>query len=226
MQYMKIIGHRGAKGLAPENTLASIKKALELKVDEIEVDVRITKDGVPVLVHDRTTRRVANKRVFIAKQTYEDLKAIKPDLTTLEEAIKLIKRRVPLRIEVKPSTPVEPTIDIVKVFLKHGWKPKDFIFASFSQKTLIRLRKALPQIELIVNERVSVKRAMRRGKQVNARILTLSRRIVRVKYIKQALENGFYVTPYTINDTFEAERWHRHGLYGVVTDYPDRYKAK
>lgn len=223
MQDMKIIGHRGAKGLAPENTLASIKKALELHVDEVEVDVRITKDGVPILMHDRTTRRVANKRVFIAKQTYQELKEIKPDLTTLEEAIKFVRRRTPMRLEVKPSTPVEPTIRLVKAFLQHGWKPKDFMFASFSQRSLLKLQQALPKIEVIVNERISTKRALRRGKQLNTRTLTLSRRLVRIDFIKRALENGFYITPYSVNSPLEAERWQRHGLHGVVTDYPDRY---
>ncbi|MFB0926337.1 MAG: glycerophosphodiester phosphodiesterase family protein, partial [Vicingaceae bacterium] len=52
-----VTGHRGAGGLAPENTLASIQLALDLGVDRIEIDVQQTKDNVVIVLHDRTLRR-------------------------------------------------------------------------------------------------------------------------------------------------------------------------
>ena len=76
---MIIIGHRGAKGLAPENTVASIKKAMELGVDEIEVDVRITKDGTAILNHNPAVKDRFNKAFFIIDNTYAELKKKKTD---------------------------------------------------------------------------------------------------------------------------------------------------
>jgi len=107
---MKIIGHRGARGLAPENTIAGLKKGLEHKVDEVEFDLRVTKDGVVVLHHDRDLVDPNGKRLSIAGHTYRELQAHKPDLPTLSQALDALKNTVPLYIEVKPGEPAAPII--------------------------------------------------------------------------------------------------------------------
>lgn len=63
-QTIQITAHRGASGYAPENTLASVKKALEIGVDRIEIDVQQTLDGVVVLLHDKTLDRTTNGKGF------------------------------------------------------------------------------------------------------------------------------------------------------------------
>ena len=73
MENKKIIitGHRGAAGLAPENTLASIQLAIELGVDRIEIDVQQTKDNKIIVLHDRTLRRTTTGHGFVKKLTYD-----------------------------------------------------------------------------------------------------------------------------------------------------------
>jgi len=71
---LKIVGHRGARGLAPENTLAAIDKALEHQVDEIEIDVRITADNIAVLAHDPWIRTQKGPFIPIRQYTLKQLR--------------------------------------------------------------------------------------------------------------------------------------------------------
>src|SRR5699024_5321430 len=74
--YMYIMAHRGASGYAPENTIAAFRKGIEQKVDCLEMDVRLTKDGVPVICHDAHIKRVSNGgKQYVSDLTYEQLRS-------------------------------------------------------------------------------------------------------------------------------------------------------
>ena len=89
---MKIIGHRGAAGLAPENTVRSIRVAHDLKLDGIEFDVRITKDNHLVVCHDKDLQHIAGIDKLISKLTLAEIKAVKTlsgePIPTLQQVIK------------------------------------------------------------------------------------------------------------------------------------------
>ena len=70
----KVIGHRGAKGYAPENTLESIRTAADMGVEWVELDVKLTRDGVPVIFHDEDLARVTNGSGLMAETDYDDIK--------------------------------------------------------------------------------------------------------------------------------------------------------
>jgi glycerophosphoryl diester phosphodiesterase len=220
---MKVIGHRGARGLAPENTIASLKKALQHHVDEVEFDLRVTKDGIVVLHHDRDLLDPNGQHRRIAQHTYKELLNHKKDLTTFEQALATINRTVPLYIEVKPGEPTAPMIAILRHYLKKGWKTADFRFASFSLKTLKQLHAAMPEVGLIVNESWSGVRAGHRARKLGAMRVSMDRRWLWSGFIRAASRGNHQLVAYTVNDPQEARRWERDGLYGVVTDYPDRF---
>ncbi|HSX17464.1 MAG TPA: glycerophosphodiester phosphodiesterase [Patescibacteria group bacterium] len=223
---MKIIGHRGARGLAPENTLASFQKALEAGVDEIELDVRITKDGIPVLNHDPFLHSPSGDRlwsVFIFRQTLAELRKHKPDLTTLDEAVVFINRRVPIVVEVKPWVSTPPIIAALKLYLDRGWQPTDFLLASFSQHTLKQMHAGLPEIEPIVLEHISGWRAGYRARQVGAKRLGFNKHNLWWWFIRVVTQSGYRVTAHTLNDPHKAERWAKEGLYAIITDNPERF---
>lgn len=221
---MKVIGHRGARGLAPENTIASLKKALEHNVDEIEFDLRVTKDGVVVLHHDRDIIDPNGQHRRIAKYTYRELLIHKKDLATLAEALDAVNRAVPLYIEVKPGEPTAPMITILRHYLKQGWQLDDFSLASFSLQTLQQLRAAMPEVGLIVNENWSGVRGGHRARKLNAKRVSMNRRWLWSGFIRAASRGNHQLTAFTVNDPKQARRWERAGLYGVVTDYPDRFE--
>ena len=92
------IGHRGAMGYAPENTLKSFKKALELNVDAIELDVYICKSGELVVIHDDKVNRTTNGKGYVAEKTFKELRALdageKEKIPELKEVFDLVNKKV------------------------------------------------------------------------------------------------------------------------------------
>ena len=220
---MKVIGHRGAKGLAPENTLASVTKALEHHVDEIEVDVRVTADGIVVLDHDGLLIDPNGSKKLIKNATYSELKTHKPDLTTLDEAISVINRRVPLYIEVKKGEPLESIIKCIQSYLDKKWQPADFLLSSKHQPTLRQLHDKIPAIEKIVIHPWSGVIATRRAKQVNTKRISMNQVGLWGGFIHMMSRNGWRISAYPLNSQTKAQKWEKSGLYAVITDYPDLF---
>lgn len=218
---MKIIGHRGARGLAPENTIAGLQKALEHHVDMIEFDVRVTKDGVPVLHHDSDLIDPDGSRHKIENCDYSALKEHKPDLATFEEALETVGKNVALYVEVKPDVATKPLINIIKNYYGRGWN--NLFLGSKSQRTLLELQTALPDVPKIVIEPWSGVRAHRRARQLGTDMVSMNQLWLWWGFITPVTRSGWKLYAYTINDPKKAKRWAKYGLYGVVTDYPDLF---
>ena len=223
---MKIIGHRGAKGLAPENTLASLAKAIEHGVDEVEFDVRVTKDGIPVLSHD--AELIINQNVFkIAHYTYHELREVKEYLPTLKEALDFIDARTAVLLELKASEPVEPVIVELRRQLKAGhYGPHNLSFASFNQRILRAVHAALPELTMVVNERWSGVRGTYRARQLHTKRINMNQRWLWRGFIAQMAKGGYQLAAYTLNDVSKANRWQTVGLYAAITDFPDEFTGK
>jgi glycerophosphoryl diester phosphodiesterase len=225
---MKIIGHRGARGLASENTLESLRRALAAGVDEIEIDIRVTKDNVPILNHDPFLNDANGNKLrdrLIHEHTLAELRSLRPDIATLDEAVVLINRQIPLFIEVKPKVATDSIVEALRLYLAKGWQPSDFLLASFSQRTLRSLHQALPDIEIVISEHLSAFIAARRARALGAKRLLFNRRNLWWFVIRSLADSGFRVSAYTVNNPRQAERWAKYGLYSVITDYPDRFIA-
>ena len=217
MKDLKIIGHRGARGLAPENTITGLLKALEYKVDMIEFDVRVSKDGVAVLHHNRTLQDASGNKLGIEQHTYGELKEHKTDLTTLDDALKTISGKTLLYIEVKRNVPIKPIVQTLKNY-KHK-----FFLASKSQKTLLELHHALPNVPKIVTEPWSGIRAIYRAEQLGTKTLSMNQLFLWSGFIATMKHRGYELYTYTLNDPQKAKRWAKYGLSGLVTDFPDRF---
>lgn len=224
MGSMKIIGHRGAKGLAPENTIASLLKAIEHHVDEIECDVRVTKDHVAVLLHnDHLVDRAGNKLVIIG-HTYAELLAHKPDLARMDDAILAVNRAVPIQFEIKPTVVIHPAVTIIKSFLKNGWEPTDFLIGSFSYKTLCQAHVELPEVQQVVIEKWSGIRAISRARRLGTKRLSMNHWWLWSGFVRSVANRGYELYPYTVNKTSRACSLAKYGLSGVITDFPDRFE--
>lgn len=189
---------------------------MEHKVDRIEFDVRVTKDGVPILHHDRRLTDPNGQKHWIKQTAYRELKARKPDLATLAEALDAANK-YPLYIEVKSAEVTKPIVQILEARRGDWW------LGSKSQKTLVELHQALPRIPKIVIEPWSGVRARHRAKQLNTDMLSMYSRGLWWGFIK-AVSKNYKLYSYTVNDPKKAARWAKAGLVGVVTDYPDRFK--
>ncbi|HVX48374.1 MAG TPA: glycerophosphodiester phosphodiesterase [Candidatus Saccharimonadales bacterium] len=222
---MKIIGHRGARGLAPENTATSLRKALEHHVDMLEFDVRVTKDGVPVLHHDAKLN--GPNRLKLSEHSYGELKEHFPGLMTLEEALDQIAGKAVPYIEVKHGELVRPIAGAIKSRLKSGaYSPDGLRIASKSQKTLRELHEKLPDIPVIVIEPWSGVRAHRRAKELGAQEIAMNQLWLWWGFIRGFKNSDKKLYAYTLNNSAKAKRWQKWGLAGVITDYPDRFSSR
>lgn len=221
---MKIIGHRGAKGLAPENTLKSVLKALNHNVDEIEVDVRATKDGIIVLHHDEAVVDASGNKLIIKNTKYMELMDHKKDLARLDQAIELVNKKTPLHIEIKPGEPASKVIKIIKTYLGKGWKDSDFLIASYDLSILLEVKSKLPDITRVVIERWSSIRATKRAKAVDTKRLSMNQLWLWSYFISSMSKSGWQISAYPLNSPSKAKKWSKYGLYGVVTDFPDQFE--
>ncbi|WP_374121441.1 glycerophosphodiester phosphodiesterase [Paenibacillus sp. LHD-117] len=153
------VAHRGWSGRAPENTMAAIRMALEAPdVEWIEIDVQLTKDGVPVVIHDYTLRRTTNGRGEVKNWTAAELASLDAgswfssafkgeSIPTLEEVLKEAEGRCKLNIELKTDGIRYPHIEdkVLALIAGHGLTD-DVVITSFHVGTLHRVRKLSKRI--------------------------------------------------------------------------------
>lgn len=216
---IKIIGHRGARGLAPENTIKAIEAALIHHVDGVEIDVRVTNDGKVILSHDPTL-----EGLLVRKHSFATLKKQKPDLATLDEALAAVRSRCALLIEIKPKEPVGPIVQIVRNELTANPQAEISIL-SRSQAILKQVKAELPEVQLVVNERWSIFIALWRMHQLGTNRLQMNQLRLWRGGLWVVHRNGIRMSPYTVNSPKQAARWEPY-LFGIVTDYPDRFERK
>lgn len=224
---MIIIGHRGARGLTAENTLASVQTALEylqFTGGMIEFDVRVSSDEEAVLSHDAVIKNRNGAAVKIKDCTLEELRRYKPDLTLLATVLEQIDTKVTPYIEIKPGEPIEPILKVLNRFVGPGkmYAAADVRIASKSQSILEAFHTQLPDVPLIVIEPWSSWRARRRANRLHAREIAMNKLWLWSGFIR-IFSRSFRLYAYTVNDPAKVQRWQKAGLAGVVTDYPDRF---
>jgi glycerophosphoryl diester phosphodiesterase len=220
---MKIIGHRGAKGLAPENTLASFEAAIEHHVDEVEFDLHVTSDGIPILNHDPFITGTDQAPYIITEHTYKELHEHTADLLRFDELLRAIGHSVHLLIEIKPQVATGPIIDCIREAVAEGRSPDTLSVSSFDQAVLRAVHAALPDMQMIITENWSSIRARRRAREVHTKRINMSERWLWRGFLRAMHHGGYQIATYTVNDPARVRKWEPY-LYGVITDYPDRFR--
>jgi glycerophosphoryl diester phosphodiesterase len=220
---MIIVGHRGGAGLGPENTLQVINMAHDHAVDEIEVDLRVTKDGFVVINHDPVLTDYSGKSYVINQTNLKDLKQTKPDILRLCDLFKSAKPNITLYLEIKPDEPIESVMNAIKRGLSNGWPASKLKIGSFDINILREVHKKMPEIELIVIEGWIMFRAKKRADRVDTKYIAINQSFLTSGMIKRLTKKGYKIYAYTMDDTVKASKWQKAGLYGVITDYPNKF---
>jgi len=221
---MKIIGHRGAKGLSSENTLSSINKALHHHVDLVELDLRVTKDDQVILHHDKFLKLENGKRYLIKDYPLAKLMEIKPDLISLTSALNKISKDTRFILEVKPREDTALIAATIKKLVPSGWHEHSFIIGSKSQNSLRQLDKLLPGSKMAIIEPWFGLRAYLRAKELKSNLIVMNQRNIWYGLIKASRFAGLELYAYTLNNPRKAKLWQKWGLSGVITDFPDLYE--
>jgi len=214
------IGHRGARAYEPENTLSSYKKALELGVDAVELDVRRTKDGEIIVIHDAEVDRTTNGRGLVSQLTLKEIKQFNTEkdqkIPTLEEALDFLDKKVKVLIELKETGFDEK---MLKVIRKKGLE-KNVIIVSFLEEALRKVRELDDIVEtglIYTNHKNPIKTAS----DLKANYLLPLYRFTHTADVQKAHQNGLKVIVWTINKREEVAEYVKKGVDGITSDRPD-----
>ena len=224
-----IIGHRGASGHAPENTLASFAKALEFKVDAIELDVHLSKSGELIVIHDETLDRTTNGKGAISKKTLDELEQYTCEgnekIPTLNEVFDLVQRRCIINVELKGALTGQPVADLIKKYVEEkGWTYEDFFVSSFNHHELFTFHELLPTVKTgALLEGIPFHYAAF-AEDIGATHAVLHSQTVNKEFVEDAHKRGLLVFVYTVNDPLTMTLLQDMGVDGIITNYPDRCK--
>jgi glycerophosphoryl diester phosphodiesterase len=220
-----IIAHRGASAEAPENTLAAFRRAIALRADGIELDVQITRDGVPIVFHDSSLLRLTENRGRVTAKTWPELQKLRvlassEGIPRLIDVLALTRRKIVVQVELKEGATVAPVVAAIKKAKASAW----VILASFETKLIRDAAKLAPSIPrmLISEGRRSPATLVRQLKACDARGLSVNHRAVRrADYAPYFQSRGFVVWCWTVNDADTARRLTGWGIDGLLGDNPD-----
>jgi glycerophosphoryl diester phosphodiesterase len=228
----KVIAHRGASGTAPENTMPAFRRAEELGADMIELDVQLTRDGHPVVIHDRTLDRTTSGRGAVRRRTLEEIVALDAGawfgrafagarVPTLEQVLGAL--RIPVNVELKASGDDGLEGRVLDVVARAGALGR-VVFSSFDAASLRRLRALSREADLAVLWGArSIVRAVSLAGRVGARSLHIRTSRAVTTAIATGHAAGLAVRVWTVNARGEFTRLTDAGADGVFTDYPERF---
>ena len=220
------IGHRGAMGHETENTISSIKKALELNVDMIEIDVFVIKSGEVVVFHDDLLDSLTNAKGKIEDYTWEELKKVvvkgNHKIPLLEDVITTINKKTPLNIELKGSKTAKPVFDILTAFYEKGWTRADFNISSFLWEELENCRKLDTTISIGILTEENPIDAITIAEKLKAQSINPWYKTLTSENIELIHKKGFKIYTYTINEPDTIRQMIRLGVDGIFCNYPER----
>jgi glycerophosphoryl diester phosphodiesterase len=221
-----IIGHRGAAGLALENSHDSLVAALGHEIDAIEFDVRRTKDGRLVVMHDSHTGRISKQKVLIGHKTLAELQAIElkngQHIPSLEEVFKLIGDQKPMVIDIKDNGSAN---ELLRIINEH---PKAIVsFTSLKYGELNKLHKARPDLPIYVRDLLNPFEIVHTARRMRAEGISLNMWLMNPLTYWLAKRRNLEIRIYTVNSPFLVRFFQK--LYpGIViyTNHPDRFVGK
>lgn len=230
-QQTQIIGHRGAMGHAPENTVLSVQKALTLDVDGIEIDVFRCQSGEIVVFHDKKLNKLTDGKGRIEQKTWAQLQELQvmgsEPIPVLEEIIQLINGRVRLNIELKGKNTSKGVFNIMQTAVESGrWKMNQLYVSSFDWEELSEFRKLTNQFGIAVLTDNNPLNTIPIAHELNAFAINPNHNELTLEIIKQIQGEGFEVLTWTVNDTARIHELTSWGVDAIITDFPDRAISK
>ncbi|NOU67412.1 glycerophosphodiester phosphodiesterase [Paenibacillus sp. LMG 31461] len=231
-----VIGHRGAAGEAPENTLASFALAFEQGAEGIELDVQLTKDGEIVVCHDLTVDRTTDGSGLIGDKSWEELKSLDAGFWFLEaftgeriphlrQVFELVPRGHFINVEVKHAYEGRMEKSLL-AFLDEMDRWADIVISSFDHKLIHRIKLAQPKAKVGLLYAANLIDHAAYAKQLGVDVFSLHpyHHCIDMEDVLGAQAAGMAVYPYTANDVADYKRLIAAGVTGIITDYPGRLR--
>lgn len=226
---MKVIAHRGASSIKPENTLSAIEEALALNVEAIELDVHLLRDNgneYLIVIHDRYVDGTTNGTGRVTDHSFEQLRGLDAGngepIPTLWEALKIINGRCDVNIELK----TEGTTKLVHEKIQRAINELDFIedqflISSFDHPLLVNSKKLNPNIKIgALISHIGVDYAAI-GSQLGAYSINPSVNCINKRLVEDAHERGLKVYVYTVDEKEDIKMMIDFGVDGIFSNHPE-----
>ena len=219
------IGHRGAMGHAPENTLLSFKKALELGAQCVEADV-YNVDGNLVVFHDDRLERTTNGSGYLLNHDFDYLRSLDAGdgerIPTLGEVFEAVDLKAGVNIELKGPDTARPVAEFISHMNGNGWNDDLILVSSFKRPDLEEIHEINSEIRLGVLNAGPPGDAADFAVSLGAYSVHLSLKYIKRRFVENAHSLGLKVFVYTVNHPKDIDRMQGLGVDGVFTNYPER----
>ncbi|HVJ47948.1 glycerophosphodiester phosphodiesterase [Desulfitobacterium sp.] len=230
---MKILGHRGAAGTAPENTLFSFAKGLAYGVDGFEFDVQLSRDGAVVICHDERVDRTSDGVGWVKDFTLKELKAlnfgvrfgIQAELPTFEELLELLKGKpLLLNVEIKTGLFDYPGIvdKVIQLLSTYQVLPQSIV-SSFEHKTVVEVIQHFPGVQTGLLYASGLINPWDYAQRLGANHLHPHFAFVTPDLVRQSHAQGIGVNTWTVDEPWAMERVVQAGVDVVISNFPERF---
>ena len=229
------VAHRGASGNAPENTLAAFKKALEIGVDAVELDLHGTADGEIVVIHDATLDRTTDLQGHINETSLETIRGADAGawfdteftgepVPTLTEALACIGEETIAVLEIKDPLIAEAVVAKIHETETLGTT----VVISFHTSVLQTLRTLAPRIAtgwLIgdSNKQVSPIALCQQLGELGSSLLNVNHELITAEFAYEVHRRGIALWCWTVDDIARMREMRAFGVQGITSNYPERF---
>jgi glycerophosphoryl diester phosphodiesterase len=216
-----LTGHRGAAKLEPENTLRAMRKAIALGVDQIELDVHLTRDQQLVVMHDDKVDRTTNGHGPVGEFSLEELRQLDAGqgerVPTLQEVIDLVGDRAVLQIELKGEGTAAPTVRLIEA---NGLADK-VLFTSFAHERLREVRQLNPRIRLAALWVAPPPDVCQQALDMGAEAIHIQHQHITPEVVRQVHESGLQIRAWNPDTEEEILRVADLGVDAIGSNRPD-----
>ena len=221
------IGHRGANGYEPENTLISFQKALEMQVDGIELDVHLSADGELIVIHDETIDRTTNGSGPVNKLSSRELKQFRIndyyEIPFLSQVFDLVDKNCFINIELKSYETADKVVELIEQYVaEKNWSYDHFLVSSFDWNALQQVRFLNEDIQIGVLTETDLDLALAFAKFIKAKSIHPNFHLLNKENVSKIQQKGLQVFPWTVNELEDIEKIKAYKVNGIITDFPDR----
>lgn len=238
-----VIAHRGESGYFPENTMLAFKEARNSGADMIELDVTLSRDKVPVVIHDDTVNRTTNGNGLVREKNFKELEALDAGgwfgesfcgekIPAFEEVCEWIQgTNLKLNVEIKSSAhdmgdhPHSIEAQVVRLIQGYGIENRTMI-SSFSEQVLQRVREKddnIPLAYLWDSDKNPPEHPIQFVRSIGGISLNLAKELIPGELFQKAIKD-FPIFAYTVNHIEDMKRMVRSGVNGIFTNFPKELK--